>query len=170
MKLEIGLPWFLRWVQASWDLCKGLVGMSASEATCGGEQSDWEMGLMTEEGATHQQMQAASGSQESRGESRYWSLWERHQHVLIQWLWALHNRKVTQACDFKPWAVDSSRSLTLQKCWPWLGLTTLPIFVFRFPHPAVSSGAPSSACKCARTYICVFSVLQIVRYPPQYQD
>lgn len=78
MKLEIGLPWFLRWVQASWDLCKGLVGMSASEATCGGKQSDWETGLMTEEGATHQQMQAASGSQESRGESRYWSPWERH--------------------------------------------------------------------------------------------
>lgn len=47
--------------------------------------------------------------------------------------------------------------------WPWLGLTTLPIFVFPFPHPAVSDGAPSSACMYM--CICVFSVLQTVRYP-----
>lgn len=109
MKLEIELPWFLRWAQASWDLCKGLVGMSASEATCGGKQSHWETGLMTEEGATHQQMQAASGSQESRGESLTGAR-GRDTIVLTQWLWDLHNRKVTHAGDFKPWATAAGVS------------------------------------------------------------
>lgn len=116
--------------------------------------------------ATHQQMRAASGSQENREEISYGAR-GRDTIAPTQWLWDLHNRKVTHACGFKPWATAAGVSHYRSAGVALAGSYHPPHLCIPIPPSSCLRWSPF-LCVHVYVYMCVLSSPNCT-ISPQYQ-